>query len=263
MAKYCALFSGSSGNCTYLASSQGGVLVDVGVSAKRIKEALLARKIDPASLGGILVTHEHKDHISGLKVFIKQFPMPVYATEGTAKALLEGDTLPPGADLRVIGEDPVDIVGMDVKAFATPHDSAQSCGYRVTFPDGRSAAVATDIGIMTDTVLEALKGADLVHIESNHDVRMLQCGPYPYMLKCRVLGRGGHLSNEACAETLPVLLENGTTRFTLAHLSRENNMPELAYQTSAVALAKVGATLGNDCLLNVAKPDGIDGIIYF
>ena len=263
MAKYCALFSGSSGNCTYLGTPQGGLLVDAGVSAKRIKESLLARGVDPATLGGICVTHEHTDHTRGLKVFLKQFPIPVYATRGTAQALLDHDLLPPNVTVVPIGDHAAEVADMSVTAFLTPHDSAQSCGFRVAFSDGRCAAIATDMGFVAPSVVKALVGADLVHIESNHDVRMLQCGPYPYHLKCRVLGQGGHLSNEACADLLPTLLEGGTTRFVLSHLSRENNVPALAYQVSAASLAHTGATIGNDCLLSVAAPESVEGILYF
>ncbi len=263
MAKYCALFSGSSGNSTYLGTSHGGVLVDAGVSAKRLKESLLQRGIDPGSLCGICITHEHIDHTRGLKVFLKQFPMPVYATRGTAQALEDHDLLPPGATVVPLTGEAVDVGDMAVVPFLTPHDSAQSCGFRVTFPDGRTAAIATDMGFVAPSVVKAITGADLVHIESNHDVRMLQCGPYPYSLKCRVLGRGGHLSNEACAELLPTLLQSGSTRFMLSHLSRENNVPDLAYGVSAAALCGTGAVIGNDCLLGVAAPEGADGVTVF
>ena len=115
-------------------------------------------------------------------------------------------------------------------------------------------AIATDLGIMTDTVLENLKGSDLVMLESNHDVNMLQCGGYPYILKRRILGAKGHLSNDTCAETLVKLIESGTTRFFLGHLSRENNIPQLAYQTSVSALSMAGAKEGEDYYIRVAKP---------
>ncbi len=262
MARYCSLFSGSSGNCTYMASPSGGILVDAGVSAKRIREALTSRGIDPASLQAVFITHEHIDHVSGLKVLLKQFPMPVYATRGTLDALIAKDLLPAGATVCV-ADGEMEAAGMKVTAFATPHDSVQSCGYRVEFPDERTAVIATDMGCLTDEVKAAVCGCDLVHIESNHDVRMLENGPYPYSLKRRVLGRGGHLSNEMCASMMPHLLQNGTTRLVLAHLSRENNLPELAWQVSKNALEQAGATLGLDCLLAVASPQSTDGVMIF
>ncbi len=263
MAKYCALFSGSSGNCTYLGAPREGILVDAGVSAKRIKEALVARDIDPTSIRGVFITHEHQDHIQGLKVFLKQYGVPVYATRGTAQALLDKHALPEGAQLIPVDEQGVEAAGIRMQAFLTPHDSAQSCGFRATFPDERTAAIATDMGFVAPSVVKVILGCDLVHIESNHDVRMLECGPYPYALKCRVLGRGGHLSNDACAALLPTLLQSGTTRFVLSHLSRDNNVPSLAYQVSASSLETATAVIGRDCLLDVASPEGRDSVICF
>ncbi len=262
MARYCPLFSGSEGNCTYLGTANGGVLVDAGVSAKRMTEALLQRGIDPDSLHGIFLTHEHSDHISGLKVFLKKHPMPVYGTRGTLEAVADKDALPAGATVYAV-DGTVAIGDLQVTAFATPHDSRESCGYRVIFPDERTAAIATDIGHLTDTVKEAVSGCDLVHIESNHDVRMLECGPYPFYLKERILSRVGHLSNERCAALLPSLLENGTTRFFLAHLSRENNTPLLAQMTAQTALKAMGALENRDFLLGVAAPVGTDDILIF
>lgn len=253
MARYCPLFSGSSGNCTYLGTASGGILVDAGVSARRITQALKERQIDPKSLHGIFITHEHSDHISGLKVFLRQNPMPVFASQGTLEALAQKDALPAGVTPYVI-RDEITVGDLRVTAFATPHDSRESCGYRVMFPDERTAAVATDIGHMTDTVKAAVLSCDLVHIESNHDVVMLRHGPYPYYLKERILSRIGHLSNEHCAALLPELLQSGTTRFVLAHLSAENNTPQLAQTVSQTALCRTGAVEGRDFLLSVASP---------
>ncbi len=262
MARYCPLFSGSSGNCTYLGTTDGGILVDAGVSAKRIGIALAEREIDPDSLYGIFITHEHADHISGLRVFLKKHPMPLYATAGTLGELLEKEMIPPGIDARVI-DGAVTIGDLTVTPFATPHDSRESCGYRIVFPDERTAAVATDMGHLTDTIRQAITGCDLVHIESNHDVRMLENGPYPYYLKERILGGKGHLSNERCAELLPHLLENGTTRFILSHLSRENNTPLLALTTSQMALGATGALENRDYLLAVAPQANTEDVLLF
>lgn len=262
MARYCPLFSGSGGNCTYLGTAHGGILVDAGVSAKRIKTALVDRGVDPQTLHGIFITHEHSDHISGLRVFLKQYPMPVFATRGTLEAIIDKGAVPENATVIVIDRDTA-VGDLTVSPFLTPHDSAQSCGYRVMFPDERIAVVATDIGFVSDEVRRAVTGCDLVHIESNHDVRMLENGPYPYMLKCRILGRGGHLSNDSCASLLPRLLESGATRFVLSHLSRENNLPQLAQQTAQCALSRGGAREGQDYLLSVAKPQDDAPVMLF
>ncbi|MGN0171760.1 MAG: MBL fold metallo-hydrolase [Acutalibacteraceae bacterium] len=254
MARYCPLFSGSSGNCTYFASAQGGILIDAGVSAKRMITALVERDIDPSSIAAVFITHEHIDHVRGLRVFLKKYPVPVYATRGTAQALCEEALLPDGAQLRVI-EGETEAAEMSVTSFATPHDSRESCGYRITFSDGRTAAVATDMGCLTPAVKQMLCGCDLVHIESNHDENMLRRGPYPYSTKQRILSARGHLANDCCASFLPELVNSGTTRFVLAHLSRENNTPDLALKAAESSLCAAGAREGQDYLLSVALQD--------
>lgn len=141
---------------------------------------------------------------------------------------------------------------MYVLPFHTSHDSRESLGFRIHMADGRTLAVATDTGCMTDAIRGALVGCDLVLLESNHDVRMLENGPYPYVLKRRILGERGHLSNDCCAAELPFLAQNGSTRFVLGHLSRENNFPDLAYGTARAALDRAGLHEGKDYLLTVA-----------
>lgn len=252
MARYCPLFSGSSGNCTYIGTAEGGILVDAGVSAKRIETALRERDIEPHSIEAVFVTHEHIDHISGLRLLTKRYGWRVYASCGTLEAIADTRPLEPQTVCEVIGETGVCAAGMEIQPFATSHDSRESLGFRITLPDGRRVAVATDTGVMTDTVRAALSGCDLVHIESNHDVRMLENGPYPYYLKRRILADTGHLSNDACAAELTALAQNGTTRFVLAHLSRENNLPEIAYMTAQAALCGAGMQENIDFLLQVA-----------
>ncbi len=253
MARYCPLFSGSSGNCLYVGSADGGILIDAGVSARRIETALRDRGIDPASIRAVLVTHEHSDHVAGLRVLTKRYPIPVFASQGTLEELLRAGRL--GADnaFAVIDEQGIEVAGMEVTAFRTPHDSAESLGFCIHTADDRRIAVATDMGYMPPLVRQALSGCDLVYIESNHDVRMLENGPYPYVLKKRILAKTGHLSNEACACELPALARTGTTRFVLAHLSVENNLPDLAFITARSALEAEGMREGTDYLLQVAE----------
>lgn len=263
MLRYCSLFSGSSGNCTYVGTAEGGLLLDVGVSARRIETALSQREIDPKSIRALFITHEHSDHVSGLQVLSKRYGWPVLASEGTLDALSENGKL--DFCRRVYMMNPgqrIAVAGMQVTAFSTPHDSRQCFGYRVD-GDGRSMAVATDMGYMTDTVLENITGCQLVHIESNHDVDMLLGGPYPYSLKQRIRGRGGHLSNEDCGAVLPGLVGSGTTRIVLAHLSGHNNTPQLAHDCAENHLAQAGVAVGRDCLLSVAEPTGSQPVMYF
>ncbi len=252
MARFCPLFSGSSGNCTYIGSASGGVLVDTGVSARRIECALNEREIDPRSIQAVFITHEHTDHVSGLRVLAKRYGYKVYASAGTLDALVEAQVLGTENNFEVISEDGVETAGMYILPFHTSHDSRESLGYRVHTADGRTLAVATDTGCMTDAIRGALVGCDLVLLESNHDIRMLENGPYPYVLKRRILGERGHLSNDCCAAELPFLAQNGTTRFVLGHLSRENNFPDLAYRTSRAVLDRTGLCEGKDYLLTVA-----------
>ncbi len=263
MARYCPLFSGSSGNCTYIGGGDGGILIDAGVSAKRIQTALTERGIDPALIRAVFVTHEHRDHVCGLRVLVKRYGYPVYATAGTLAGIMEGGFLEPDVCCHPLEQAGYEAGSLFVEWFPTPHDSRQSCGYRVHTADDRVAAVATDIGRMTDTVRMALHGCDLVQLESNHDLQMLRTGAYPYFLKRRILADTGHLSNDACAAELTALAAGGTTRFILAHLSRENNLPDLAYHTAENALTAGGLRAGYDYRLSVAAPADTAGVVVF
>ena len=253
MARFCTLFSGSGGNCTYIGSGGSGLLIDAGVSARRIEKALTEREVDPASIAGILVTHEHVDHVQGIKVLAKRYGYPIYASRGTLEAMAAEDRFPIGADVRAI-TDTVELGGMQVTMFHTSHDSAEPTGYTVETAAGRKMAVCTDTGVLTDAAWAAITGCDLIQMESNHDVHMLQNGVYPYVLKQRILSEHGHLSNEVCAAALPMLADKGTTRFVLSHLSRENNTPTLANDTAIRSLSAAGLTGGVDYLLKVASP---------
>jgi len=257
MARFCPLFSSSSGNCTYIGGASGGILIDVGVSAKRTAEALKGIGVELDSIGAIFVTHEHSDHVNGLRVFAGSHGIDVYTSQGTLDALETMNILNSKYSAKVIPKNGVEACGMVVSAFSTSHDSSESVGYTVLMPDGRRLAVATDTGVVTQDIMQAILGSDLVMIESNHDIAMLQNGPYPYYLKRRVLSKEGHLSNEACSVTARTLLENGTTRFILGHLSKQNNFPQLAYQTTYAAFCETGAQEKTDYILTVAG--GMDG----
>lgn len=252
MARFCSLYSSSSGNCSYIGSSQGGILVDIGISAKKAELALSNIGVDPASISAIFVTHEHTDHINGIRVFASRYGIRVYASEGTLQGMEEAGVLASKFPAYVMPSSGVEECGMFIKAFKTPHDSRESTGYTIVTPDSKRIAVSTDLGTVTDTVMNAIYGSDLILLESNHDKGMLQNGPYPYFLKERILSNHGHLSNEACAKTALKLLESGTTRFILGHLSKENNIPSLAYETTKASMTMAGATENVDYLLSVA-----------
>lgn len=252
MAKFCSLFSSSSGNSTYIGTSQGGILIDVGVSAKKTADALKNIGISPDSIAAIFVTHEHNDHINGVRVFAERHGTKVYASSGTLAGMEDAGAITGKMSVDVIPYEGTEAGGVFVRPFRTPHDSRESTGFTIVTPDSKRLAVATDIGEVTDTVMNAIYGCDLVLLESNHDVGMLRNGPYPYFLKERILSNHGHLSNESCAETAVKLMESGTTRFVLGHLSKENNIPALAFETTRAAMRMAGAVENIDYLLSVA-----------
>lgn len=261
MARFCSLYSGSSGNSVAVGCGGRYILIDAGKSTKKIKERLAQEDIDPAAIAAIFITHEHADHIAGLRVLASSLKIPVYATEGTA-AWLEEHGHARNVDLRLMPPDGVDVGEMGVTSFATSHDAAESCGFSVHCCDGRRITLATDTGVITPVIHEALSGADLVYLESNHDVGMLYNGRYPYPLKQRIASDKGHLSNQSCAAELPLLARGGATRFILGHLSAENNMPLLARQGAVCEFSRYGMREGADYLLSVAPPDGLKTVVF-
>ena len=233
--------SGSGGNCALLSDGDTHILIDAGISARRISQSLGAAGLDIRKLDGVLITHEHSDHVSGLKTLLKTTELTVYAPHTVAARLC--GALPEAVDrLRVIPTlSPVRVGALRVTAFHTPHDTDESVGYRV---EGRGVfALATDMGHVTDEVLEGLSGADAALIESNHDLDMLMDGPYPVYLKRRILSDRGHLSNADCAVLARKLAESGTRTIILGHLSRENNRPELALTETEKRLAGLAVEL--------------------
>ncbi len=259
MARFCPLFSGSSGNSYYIGSASSGILVDAGRTAKQLGNMLDFCGIDVNSIQAIFVTHEHSDHVNGLRVLASRYHIPVYASGGTMAALERMGCINEKFQSGVIDENGLECAGMYIKPFRTSHDSAESIGYRIQTHDGRSVAISTDLGYMSDEVRNAISGTDLLVLESNHDIGMLTNGPYPYPLKKRILSNTGHLSNTACADELCGLVGKGTMRFVLAHLSSENNTPELAYQTALCSLTLAGLQQGKDFELCVAPRENIQG----
>ena len=257
MAKFVTLFSSSSGNSYYIGSSGQAVLIDAGRSCKQIELAMSSNNLDMKSVKAVFITHEHSDHCQGLKVLAARYGFTVYGSQGTLEALEKADRLDTRFTADVI-EKKVSIGDMLIERTDTPHDAAQSCAYSVTTADGSRAIVATDMGVMLQSVREAISKANLAVVESNHDIDMLRNGPYPFVLKRRILSDRGHLSNTACAAELPFLVKSGVTRLVLGHLSRENNTPRLAYETALQSLAKAGMTQVVYFTLEVA-PEATNG----
>ena len=219
--------SGSSGNCTLVRGERSALLIDAGISLRRIREALRGEELTLQDIGGVLITHEHSDHITALRTMSKYCGIPVYAP-GTVARYLDGQIPQLGERLHRIDENGSFRIGdLDVQAFPTPHDTDQSVGYRISEGE-RRLGYCTDTGCVTDAMLENLSGCQTALIEANHDIDRLLSGPYPFYLKRRILSERGHLSNADSAALACALAENGTRTLILGHLSRENNTPSLA-----------------------------------
>lgn len=250
------LASGSSGNCILLSHAGEHILIDAGISCRRITQALSAIGVAPEELLGVFITHEHSDHMAGLSTLYKKYALPVYTAPRTGYQLcyrmagLEDHIRP------VTPEREVAVGGFSVKAFPLSHDAAQPQGYAVT-AGGRTAAVATDLGHVTPQVLEGIRGAGVVVCESNHDVDWLTAGPYPPYLKLRILGERGHLSNEAGAALALECVKAGAHSVILGHLSAQNNTPARALEVAGQVLRSGGVDPERDIMLAVAPRDGL------
>ncbi|MBO4445866.1 MAG: MBL fold metallo-hydrolase [Clostridia bacterium] len=254
MYKFCPLFSGSSGNATYIGTEHEGVLIDAGKNCKAIKEALAATGVEPEAVKALFITHEHTDHCSGMRVFANKYKIPVYSSEATLTILDQMGHL--NGDFPVYSiSDYADIGDFHIECHKTSHDVVDPHCYSILLPNLKKVSVVTDTGIITEETMDGIMGSETILLESNHDTGMLASGPYPYFLKRRIMGSQGHLSNEDSAETSVRLLKSGTRNIILAHLSKENNFPELAYNTTFARLTMEGATLGEDYTLTVANRD--------
>jgi phosphoribosyl 1,2-cyclic phosphodiesterase len=236
------------------------ILIDAGISMRRIVSCLKKLGLEAGQLSSILITHEHSDHISGLPMLMKHFQLPVYLSGGTARALTRAGTLP-AERLSVFTTGRRFTVGtLEINSFETPHDTAESVGFTID-AGGARLAFTTDLGHISGEVEEAVMGAKTVVLESNHDVDMLRGGSYPYMLKTRILGNRGHLSNDAGGAFAARLVNGGAERIMLAHLSRDNNTPELAFSTVRDRLLVSGIRAGDDLTLSVAPADEMSGFL--
>ncbi len=231
--RFCSVTSGSSGNCHLIETGQHRLLIDIGLSARQIEKLLKERQIDPASITAVFVTHEHSDHTKGVGVWMRRYRVPVMATAGTWHGMQ-----------RMVGQVPGELCveirsgkgyrmsDLRIEAIPTCHDANDPCGYAVE-SGGNKVVVITDTGMVTPLMQRHLAEADLSVIESNHDIDMLMNGPYPMLLKKRILSNMGHLSNHDCAQAVTeALRQNAKGIFLLGHLSEENNKPELAMNTT-------------------------------
>jgi len=246
------LCSSSSGNSVFVGSRNAGVLIDMGCSFRKLRQLLDACGINLEAVKTVLITHEHIDHVRGLLQLTKHTSIPVYASPGTLKFLIDNNQICPDGNLYSISELHNAPVDYTIKTFRTPHDVQESIGFTLE-RDEYKIAYCTDLGTVTPEVHENMTGADFVFLESNYQPEMLQRNPnYPPYIKKRIASDSGHLSNQDSAEFLTRLVDKGTSRFILGHLSRENNRPELAYENAVSRLTAHGAVKGRDYTLEIA-----------
>lgn len=259
-----SIASGSSGNCIYVGSEQTHILVDAGISNKRIEKGLNEMGLKGDELSAVVVTHEHSDHTKGLGVLARKHGVPIYGTQETLSEI---------AAMKSLGEYPAELLvpiqpdvdfkigDLEVKPFSIDHDAANPVAYRISH-ERKSVAVATDMGHYNQYIINHLQGLDALLLESNHDVRMLETGPYPYHLKRRILGNYGHLSNENAGRLLNHILHDNLKNILLGHLSKENNYEELAYETVKVEISQGDHQYqASDFSIVVAKRDCMSDII--
>lgn len=230
MFKFCSLCSGSSGNSSLIQTENTKILVDVGESAKKLSESLKTLNIEPTEIDAILITHEHSDHIKGLGTFSKKYNIPVYANIETWNAMPNQKEKVDAGNIRYFNFDKFTLGNLSILPFSIPHDAANPCGFNIYYKN-KKISIATDIGHITTEVVNNLTNSSFILLEANYDPNILKCSTYPYVLKQRISGPNGHLSNDTAGETISYLAEHGLNNVMLGHLSKENNFPELAYKT--------------------------------
>ena len=259
---FCPLYSGSSGNALFVMAGNTKLLVDAGLPGTAVASALASIGADPAKLDGILITHEHADHVAGAGILSRRYHVPIYANQATWRAMERrvGD-IAAGNRREFDTAQEFYIGDVAVSSYPLPHDAAQPVGYRLSA--GRvSVSIVTDLGHFSASVMKKIAGSGLVLLESNHDPDMLKRNPnYSSFLKHRILSEKGHLSNEEAADALESIILGGTRHIILGHLSGENNMPELALRTACERVARMGLIPGEDIQIDVAHRNCV-GDVY-
>ena len=251
MPRFASIASGSSGNSIYFGSDNTHILIDAGISNKRIEEGLKSLGLKVSDLSGVFITHEHSDHIQGLKTLTKKYQIPIYATKGTLdyikkKKIIEGYE---GLCNIIAADTEFSVADINAKVFKISHDASEPVGFRLSTA-GKSVAV------------DNLQNLDAIMLEANHDIRMLEVGPYPYHLKRRILGNKGHLCNENAGKLLARILHDRIKHIFLGHLSKENNYPSLAYETVKVEIDEADVEYrGSDFRIDVAKRDAMSEVV--
>jgi phosphoribosyl 1,2-cyclic phosphodiesterase len=254
------LGSGSSGNATLVSDGDTHILVDIGLSGRETARRLRECGIEPGDISAIVVSHEHGDHCRGVAPFVKGLDIPVFMTEATLAG--SGMALNPKNHRRIASGECFEVCGFSFTCFSVPHDSVDPLGF-VVERKGIKIGIALDLGYLSNLVLERLRGCDGIILESNHDVQMLKIGPYPWALKQRVMSRNGHLSNDSVAQFLANDFDGNAAHVVLAHLSKKNNLPELALLSAQRALEERSKLLAHQTRLELAQADKISKICRF
>lgn len=257
--KLCAIASGSSGNCTYLCAGDKQFLIDVGISGKKVVAGLEEIGVKPEEINGILITHEHSDHIKGVGIFSRKYNTPIYATQLAWNMMIEENMIGKikEENIRVLEKEIyLEIDDLKILPYTIYHDSVDPVGYIFEY-GGKKITLATDIGTVDEVIEARLRGSHGILLEFNHDVRMLEAGGYPFYLKKRILSDVGHLNNEAAAKVLTDIYHDGLEWAVLGHLSKDNNVPDLAFLTAQTALAEKNIIVGEDIEVLVAKRDSV------
>ncbi|OFI06598.1 putative metallo-hydrolase YycJ [Clostridium acetireducens DSM 10703] len=248
---FCSLYSGSTGNSIFVSSNNTKLLIDAGLSGKNIDKALNEIGECSKDIDAILVTHEHTDHIKGVGVLSRKYDIPIYANIPTWEAMSSSIGKLKNKNIKIINSRELSIKDVDIINYKIPHDAASPLGYAICHKN-KKACIATDLGFFTKEIKDVAKDADVVLLESNHDIEMLKFGPYPYNLKRRILSNVGHLSNEDCGKAILNILSSKPKKIVLGHLSKTNNYPKLAYQT-VINILKEKDVTNKDIILSMAK----------
>ncbi len=255
--KFATIASSSGGNCVYIGTENTNILIDAGLSGKRIEEGLGELELTGHDIDAVFVTHEHSDHVDGIGVLSRRYDIPVYATEGTWENMpAKVGELRPRNKMAVYADEYCIFNDLCILPFEIPHDAAEPVGYCI-MTDSHKVTIATDIGHITENVKENIKGSSALLLESNHDIDMLKNGPYNYSLKQRILSDKGHLSNSVAGSFLSRVADSKLKYVFLGHLSKENNTPRLAFDTVSNIVTESGARIGGDFQMWVAAPYGV------
>ena len=261
MLNFCSLYSGSSGNCLFVESENTKLLIDAGVSLKKIEEGLNSLNVSASSLDGILVTHEHSDHIKSLGNLSKKFNLPVFANSQTFDAMpKQTDKIATQNIKKITIDEKFSINDIEINSFSIPHDAINPCGFTLSCGNEK-ISIATDIGHMTNSILRNLEQSDFILLESNYDTEVLKYSKYPFSLKQRIAGPNGHLSNNMAGKVINYLMQDKLKTAMLGHLSKESNFPELAYQTVVDEIISAGTDI-QKIHLSVASRDTVGNLIH-